>query len=122
MLEQFGLMDRLEKAPSIYLTGPLTYLEFIKLLSNSRLVITDSGGIQEETTFLKIPCLTVRPSTERPVTIWEGSNQLIKPNQIFTYAEGCLSASNKETKVPKYWDGNSAGRIVGLLEEYSIKQ
>jgi UDP-N-acetylglucosamine 2-epimerase (non-hydrolysing) len=122
MLEQFKLMDELVKAPNIYLTGPLTYLEFLKLLSNSALVITDSGGIQEETTFLKIPCLTVRPSTERPVTIWEGSNQLIKPHEIFTHAQDCLSASNKKTQVPKYWDGKSAGRIVGLLEDYSTKR
>jgi UDP-N-acetylglucosamine 2-epimerase (non-hydrolysing) len=121
MLEQFGLMDRLVKAPNIYLTGPLTYLEFMKLLSKSALVITDSGGIQEETTYLKIPCLTVRPSTERPVTIWEGSNQLIKPHEIFTYAQACLSASKKETKLPKYWDGNSAERIVQLLEEYASR-
>ena len=121
MLEQFGLMDRMQSAPNIYLTGPLGYLEFLKLVSESALVITDSGGIQEETTYLKIPCLTVRPTTERPVTIWEGSNQLIKGDEIYSRAAESLNASRDKYQVPKYWDGASAGRIVGLLERFFLE-
>lgn len=121
MLEQYGLMDLLQSAPSIYLTGPLAYLEFLKLVSESSLVITDSGGIQEETTYLKIPCLTVRPTTERPVTIWEGSNQLIKADEIYTKAVKSLTASTSAFKVPTYWEGQSAGRIVKLLEHTSSR-
>ncbi|MCF6238961.1 MAG: UDP-N-acetyl glucosamine 2-epimerase [Candidatus Marinimicrobia bacterium] len=119
MLEQFGLLDELRSAPNIYLTGPLAYLEFLKLVSESALVITDSGGIQEETTYLKIPCLTVRPTTERPVTIWEGSNQLIKAEEIYTKAVECLGSSKASFRIPKYWEGQSAGRIVGLLESFA---
>ncbi len=120
MLEQHGLMERMQSAPNIYLTGPLAYLEFLRLVSESALVITDSGGIQEETTYLKIPCLTVRPSTERPITIWEGSNQLIEANEIFTKAKASLDGSRDTYRVPKYWEGQSAGRIVNLLETYAL--
>ena len=119
MLIEYSLMEKLDAADNIFLTGPLSYLEFLKLVSESALVITDSGGIQEETTYLKIPCLTVRPSTERPVTIWEGSNQLIKAHEMFESVEKILGAANKPTTVPKYWDGHAAKRIVSLLEEYA---
>ncbi|NQV16417.1 UDP-N-acetylglucosamine 2-epimerase, partial [bacterium] len=118
-LEEFGLMQKLQTAPNVYLTGPLAYLEFLKLVSQSALVITDSGGIQEETTYLKIPCLTVRPSTERPITIWEGSNQLIKAEEIYSSSTQCLRTKDASYRIPKYWDGNTASRIVQLLESYS---
>lgn len=115
-LEQFGLMQSLRGSPNIHLTEPLSYLEFLKLTSQSALVITDSGGIQEETTYLKIPCLTVRPTTERPVTIWEGSNQLIKAAEIDAKAVECLENRQIDYLIPEYWDGRTAPRIVGLLE------
>ena len=120
MLQKFDLLETMNSAPNIYLTGPLSYLEFLRLVSLSSLVITDSGGIQEETTYLKIPCLTVRPSTERPITIWEGSNQLITADGIFTKSIESLSQSQSDSRIPKYWDGKSAGRIVGLLENYAL--
>ncbi|MCF7809323.1 MAG: UDP-N-acetylglucosamine 2-epimerase (non-hydrolyzing) [Candidatus Marinimicrobia bacterium] len=119
MLEKFGLMERLQAAPDIYLTGPLAYFEFLKLMAGASLVITDSGGIQEETTYLKIPCLTVRPTTERPVTIWEGSNQLIKANEIYTQAEASVRLDRSGFGVPQYWDGQAASRIIKLLEQFT---
>ena len=119
MLEKFNLLDRLETAPNIHLTGPLAYLDFLKLVSESALVITDSGGIQEEATYLKIPCLTVRPSTERPITIWEGSNQLVLGSEIFEKLKVALNIPRTEYKIPKYWEGNTAPRILKLLENYS---
>ena len=120
MLEKFGLLESMLSAPNIHLTGPLSYLEFLSLVSRSSLVITDSGGIQEETTYLKIPCLTVRPSTERPITIWEGSNQLITADEIFTMSIESLNQSHSVSRIPKFWEGKSAGRIVGLLEKYAL--
>lgn len=120
MLEQYELLDSLKAAPHIRLTGPLGYLEFLKLVSESALVITDSGGIQEETTYLKIPCLTVRPTTERPITIWEGSNQLIKAEEIYKKAIECIKGSRTEYSIPKYWEGKAARRIVKMLEDYCL--
>ena len=117
MLIKFNLLERLTSSQTIFLTGPLAYLDFLKLVSESALVITDSGGIQEETTYLKIPCLTVRPSTERPITIWEGSNELISAEEIFDKATETTQISRKETKIPKYWEGLAASRIVHLLDE-----
>ncbi len=121
MLEQFDLMDEMNSAENIHMTGPLAYLDFLKLVSESSLVITDSGGIQEETTYLKIPCLTVRPTTERPITIWEGSNVLIKAPEIFVKAAESLDKTKSTYGIPKYWEGKSAERIVRLLEHYSTK-
>ena len=119
MLEKFHLMERLSSSPAIFLTGPLAYLDFLKLVSESALVITDSGGIQEETTYLKIPCLTVRPSTERPITIWEGSNELIKADEIFIKAKQVTSSLETKYNIPKYWEGQAASRIVKVLETYA---
>ena len=118
-LEKFHLLERLTTSPNIYLTGPLAYLDFLKLVSESALVITDSGGIQEETTSLKIPCLTVRPSTERPITIWEGSNQLVLPEDIFNKSKKITQMPNTGYNIPKFWDGKAAARIVELLEAYA---
>lgn len=120
MLEKFELLERLQSSPNVYLTGPLAYLDFLKLVRESALVITDSGGIQEETTYLRIPCLTVRPSTERPITIWEGSNQLIQAEEIFEKAKLALHIPRTEFKIPRYWEGQAAKRILALLEAYSI--
>jgi UDP-N-acetylglucosamine 2-epimerase (non-hydrolysing) len=121
-LEHFELLDRLQSSSNIFLTGPLAYLDFLKLVSESALVITDSGGIQEETTYLKIPCLTVRPSTERPITIWEGSNQLILPENIFIKSKQIVEISKVDYEVPKYWEGQAAMRIINMLEIYCTSQ
>jgi UDP-N-acetylglucosamine 2-epimerase (non-hydrolysing) len=121
-LEQFKLLDRLTSSSNIFLTGPLAYLDFLKLVSESALVITDSGGIQEETTYLKIPCLTVRPTTERPITIWAGSNQLVIPEDIFTKSKQITEKPKADYDLPKYWEGQAATRIINMLEIYSTVQ
>ena len=81
-LREFGLYDRFNEAPGIILTDLLGYKAFMNLIFGCKFVITDSGGIQEETTYLKIPCLTLRPNTERPVTITQGTNKLTTPEKI----------------------------------------
>ena len=85
-------------------------------MSRAKFALTDSGGIQEETTHLNIPCLTVRPNTERPVTVWEGSNKLIKIDDIEAEANAIVRGEGKTGNNPKYWDGKTAQRIVAILE------
>ena len=115
MLKSFNIKL---KNPSLRLISPLSYLEFLYLISESSLVITDSGGIQEETTFLGIPCLTLRSNTERPITITQGTNRLIDINRqdLFKEAEKALKKQNSiVTKIEK-WDGKTASRIADILE------
>lgn len=114
-LEAFGI-DWLDKASGIHLTDPLGYYEFMNLVFNSRLIITDSGGVQEETTFLQIPCLTIRPNTERPVTITEGTNRLCTAEQLEEMADAILAGNFKKGNVPALWDGNTARRVADDLE------
>jgi UDP-N-acetylglucosamine 2-epimerase (non-hydrolysing) len=116
-LKKFGLYDILKSYNNIYLTEPVGYLEFIYLIRHSAFALTDSGGIQEETTAMNIPCLTIRPSTERPVTIWEGSNKLITVDDIEKEVRLILNGKGKTGNIPKYWDGKTAGRIVRNLEK-----
>jgi len=113
----FGLDIHLKTHKQLYLIEPLGYLQFIHLVSESSFVLTDSGGIQEETTYLNIPCLTVRPNTERPITIWEGSNKLISFDDILSEINQILQGNGKKGNVPKFWDGQTAGRIVELIEK-----
>ncbi|MDY6822647.1 MAG: UDP-N-acetylglucosamine 2-epimerase [Thermodesulfobacteriota bacterium] len=114
-LEAFGV-DWLDKAAGIRLTDPLGYYEFMNLVFNSRLIITDSGGVQEETTFLQIPCLTIRPNTERPVTITEGTNRLCTAGQLGEMADAILAGKFEKGNVPALWDGNTARRVADDLE------
>lgn len=116
-LKTFGLFDILQSYKNIFLTEPVGYLEFIHFIKHASFALTDSGGIQEETTALNIPCLTIRPTTERPVTIWEGSNKLIKVQDIESEINLILNGKGKSGNVPKYWDGHSAERIVKILEK-----
>jgi UDP-N-acetylglucosamine 2-epimerase (non-hydrolysing) len=99
------------------LIPPVGYLDFLFLLERSRLVMTDSGGIQEETTALGIPCLTLRDNTERPVTVTAGTNQLVgqDPARIITSAREILGGKTKRGQVPQLWDGHSAERIIEIL-------
>lgn len=115
-IQLFGLKDLIDNYPNLFFIEPLGYLQFINLVSRSMFVLTDSGGIQEETTYLNIPCLTVRPNTERPVTVWEGSNKLIKIDAILQEAKLILAGQGKKGTTPKYWDGKTAERILQLLE------
>ncbi|MDX9830959.1 MAG: UDP-N-acetylglucosamine 2-epimerase, partial [Anaerolineae bacterium] len=116
-LESFGLLDRLAAMPGMILTEPLGYLDFLCLLDHARLVLTDSGGIQEETTILGVPCLTLRPNTERPVTVSQGTNQVIgsSPERIVASSLEVLEGRGKEGQRPELWDGHAAERIVGVL-------
>lgn len=116
-LLQNDLLPLLKNYPQLYLIEPLGYMQFIHLVSKSAFVLTDSGGIQEETTYLNIPCLTVRPTTERPITITEGSNKLITIETIQSEVEMILRGKAKSDSIPKFWDGHTAERIVKLLEE-----
>ena len=102
---------------SINLSGPLSYVEFLNLMANSKLVYTDSGGIQEETTILGIPCLTIRENTERPVTIEEGTNILVGSDRekIAEESYKILKGKGKKGRIPKLWDGKAAERIVNIL-------
>jgi UDP-N-acetylglucosamine 2-epimerase (non-hydrolysing) len=103
--------------PHLRLIEPVGYLDFLCLLSNAALVLTDSGGIQEETTALGIPCLTLRENTERPVTISQGTNLLVgtDPVQIVNAARDILSGKSKAGRIPPLWDGKAAERIVQIL-------
>lgn len=120
-IQQFGLQSEIDKYQNLYFVEPLGYLQFIHLVSKSMFTLTDSGGIQEETTYLNIPCLTVRPNTERPVTIWEGSNKLIKTNEIVSEIELILAGKGKTGHTPKCWDGKTAERIVAMIEKLEIE-
>ena len=101
----------------VTLTEPLGYLEFLALQSRASLVITDSGGIQEETTYLGVPCLTVRENTERPVTITLGTNELVgsDPARLERRALAILSGKAKKGRVPPLWDGRAGERIAEIL-------
>ncbi|MEA2096131.1 MAG: UDP-N-acetylglucosamine 2-epimerase (non-hydrolyzing) [Candidatus Cloacimonadota bacterium] len=115
--EKFGLLKMLEDNDNISLTSPLGYLDFLHLIQNADLVITDSGGIQEETTVLNVPCITLRENTERPVTVTQGSNYLIgtNPEKILSTVNLILSGKGKQAVIPKYWDGKAGERIVNIL-------
>jgi UDP-N-acetylglucosamine 2-epimerase (non-hydrolysing) len=99
---------------------PLPYVEFISLVSEARLVLTDSGGIQEETTVLGIPCLTLRDNTERPVTIQMGTNRLVgtDPENAVRAAEEVLEARPPVAAMPPLWDGHAAERIAAILDDH----
>ena len=100
-------------------TPPLGYLDFLQLMSNSKIVLTDSGGIQEETCILGIPCVTLRNNTERPVTVEVGTNKVAGTNKakILEACQGFLQAPPKNNSQPKFWDGKATERIVGILVE-----
>ncbi|RIL11940.1 MAG: UDP-N-acetylglucosamine 2-epimerase (non-hydrolyzing) [Proteobacteria bacterium] len=116
-LQEFSLIDALSSAPSLRLTDPLSYREFMSLLTAARLAITDSGGIQEETTYLGIPCLTARENTERPITVSQGTNRLVKLREISSIIRSTHSKEKSaESKDPiRYWDGRAASRILGTI-------
>jgi UDP-N-acetylglucosamine 2-epimerase (non-hydrolysing) len=95
---------------------PLRYKEFIALEKSPRFVLTDSGGIQEETTYFRVPCLTLRPNTERPITITQGTNELVSLENAEAKASSILLGNWKEGNTPERWDGNTAKRIVNILK------
>jgi UDP-N-acetylglucosamine 2-epimerase (non-hydrolysing) len=113
-LSTFDLGRKLEAAPNIKLVEPLGYLEFMSLVSRSRFCLTDSGGLQEETTALGIPCLTLRENTERPITVEEGTNTIVGTDarRIREEADRILTSGGRAGRVPALWDGKASERIV----------
>ena len=119
-MEKFGLAERLDQAQNLIMTEPLGYLEFIQLMSNATAILTDSGGIQEETTYLGVPCLTFRDSTERPITVTLGTNQLLSdldPKKTYAALVEILAGKVKKGSIPPLWDGKAAERIAAQLAE-----
>ncbi len=117
-IEQFSLQKLLD-TPRICRLGPLGYLELLGMMSKARLVLTDSGGIQEETTALGVPCITLRENTERPITVTEGTNTIVgtDADKIRSAVNVVLGNGGNGGRVPEYWDGRAAERIVAVLEE-----
>jgi UDP-N-acetylglucosamine 2-epimerase (non-hydrolysing) len=118
-LESFGLMGRVTGNKKLILTEPLDYFSFQKLTSGCKLVVTDSGGIQEETTYRQVPCLTLRPNTERPSTITMGTNQLVTfdVDMIKKHIDQIRKGLSKKGEVPPLWDGRSTQRILEVCME-----
>ena len=114
-IDTFGMKRLIDRGSDLLFSFPLGYIEFMALLKNARFLITDSGGIQEETTWLNIPCLTLRKNTERPVTLTMGSNKLIDPEDVKPEIERILSGKGKSGQIPPNWDGKAAGRIIDVL-------
>jgi UDP-N-acetylglucosamine 2-epimerase (non-hydrolysing) len=115
-LQQFGLLDRVASLPGVVVIEPQGYLDFLCLMDQAALVFTDSGGIQEETTALGVPCLTFRDSTERPITVTEGTNVLLGADAaVVPAAVEAALAGRQGARVPEYWDGHASERIVDVL-------
>ncbi|MAU41772.1 MAG: UDP-N-acetylglucosamine 2-epimerase (non-hydrolyzing) [Kordiimonas sp.] len=115
-LNNFSLWDTLNNHPNIQLVDPVSYAPFMSLVMNARLIITDSGGIQEESTYLGIPCLTLRENTERPITVTEGTNRLVNPSALLEHVDLVLDGKWNEGQKPDYWDGQTAIRIRELIK------
>jgi UDP-N-acetylglucosamine 2-epimerase (non-hydrolysing) len=118
-MQSFGIWEGATRAERLILTEPLNYLDTIGLVEKTRLVITDSGGLQEETSYLNVPCLTVRPNTERPITIILGTNQLTSPAGMAADIERILNGHSKQTRIPEIWDGMAAVRAVNEIVKFT---
>jgi UDP-N-acetylglucosamine 2-epimerase (non-hydrolysing) len=111
----FGLQEKIANAKGMIITNPIGYHETIGFVDKSAFVLTDSGGLQEETTVLDIPCLTLRPNTERPVTITQGTNKLTSIDTLESDLEILFGGKHKKGRIPELWDGHTAERIVEIL-------
>ena len=116
-IAELGLEDRVEKTKGLRLIEPLGYLDFLSLYSDARLVLTDSGGIQEETSVLGIPCLTLRENTERPITVTMGTNKIVgtDPTKILAAAFAALNETERQPLSIPLWDGQTADRILAAF-------
>ncbi len=114
-LEAAGLLE----IPRLRVVDPMGYVDFLSIVRASAMVITDSGGIQEETTILGVPCLTMRPNTERPITITHGTNRLVEPEGLVEAAREALAGDTpRSTEGPPLWDGHAGDRIAGIIEDW----
>ena len=117
-LQKHGLLDDVLAIENLHILEPQGYLQFLQLMDNARLIVTDSGGIQEETTYLQVPCLTFRDTTERPITVELGTNILMQdldPDTVMVEVDNILEGRAKEGVVPPLWDGRAAERICAIL-------
>ena len=117
-IQTFELEEKVKKMRNLHLVPPVGYYDFLKLQMDAKFILTDSGGIQEESTYFGVPCLTLRPNTERPITITQGTNTLVKleTDDIINEAKKILSGNIKKGSIPKYWDGKTAERIVKIFK------
>jgi len=120
-LTVFGFEDKVNKIPNLKLIDPIGYLDFLKLEKYAKFVLTDSGGIQEETTVFGVPCLTLRENTERPITIEIGTNQLVElhKNAIIHKVNEILNGKYKNGSIPPLWDGHTAQRVVQVMDTFN---
>jgi UDP-N-acetylglucosamine 2-epimerase (non-hydrolysing) len=120
MLEQFGLLHRIDRNRNFKLIDPLGYLDMLTLTRRSRMILTDSGGLQEEATVLGVPCVTLRQNTERPVTVAAGANRLAgnQPEGIRAAIQSVLDGKGPHIRVPELWDGKTGVRIVDVLMHF----
>ena len=120
-LESFGLKSKLSSAPGLTLLDPIPYKSFMNLVTGAKVVITDSGGLQEETTYLGIPCLTLRENTERPVTVTQGTNKLVRADNLAEHLEQIVSGNWHSGSRPPLWDGKTAERAVEILRKRAMR-
>jgi UDP-N-acetylglucosamine 2-epimerase (non-hydrolysing) len=115
-----SLLETLQQVSELHLAEPISYISFMNLVFNCRFVLTDSGGIQEETTYLGKPCLTLRPNTERPVTITKGTNRLVTIDDLDDCLAEILAADLTTRQVPDLWAGYTAERVVDSIRRFLV--